>query len=75
MEKERNAAKKKINIWNLAIEPVLRQLYEEAHPDEPFVFDAAYSKRQRRAKKGGIDWYRYGIIILKKKLLFFAFKY
>ena len=75
MEKERKAAKEEIDAWNLAMEPVLRQLHEEAHPDEPFVFDAAHGKRQRRAKKGGIDWYRYGTIILEKKLLPFAFKH
>jgi len=75
MEKKRKAAKKEIDAWNLAMEPVLRQLYKEAHPDESFVFDAAHGKRQRRAKKGGIDWYRYGTIIFEKKLLPFAFKY
>ena len=75
MEKERKAAKEKINVQNLAMEPVLRQLYKEAHPDKSFIFDAAYDKRQRHAKKGEINWYRYDTIILKKKLLPFAFKY
>ena len=75
MEKERKAAKEKIDVWNLAMKSVLRQLHEEIYPDEFFVFNAVYGKRQRRAKKRGIDWYRYDIIIFKKKLLSFAFKY
>ena len=55
MEKERKAAKEEIDAWNLAMEPILRQLHKETHPDESFVFDAAHGKRQRRAKKGGIN--------------------
>ena len=55
MEKERKAAKKKIDAWNLAIEPVLRQLHKKTYPDEPFVFNTTHNKRQRRAKKGGIN--------------------
>jgi hypothetical protein len=75
MEKERKAAKEEIDAWNLAMEPVFRQLHEETYPDKFFVFGAAYGKRQRRAKKERIDWYRYGNIILEKKFLPFAFKH
>jgi len=66
IKKERKTAKEEINVWNF---------YEEAYPDESFVFNAVYGKRQRRAKKKKIDWYKYGIIIFEKKFLFFVFKY
>jgi len=55
MEKERKAAKEEIDVWNLAMESVLRQFYEEVYLDEFFVFNAAHSKRQRRAKKREIN--------------------
>ena len=45
MEKERKAAKEEIDVWNLAMESVLRQFYEEVYLDEFFVFNAVYGKR------------------------------
>jgi len=47
----------------------------EKHPDEPWAWDVAYGKRERRAKRGGIDLYRYGQLILERKLLSFVFSY
>ena len=38
-------------------------------------FNKRTGKLIRKAKAGGIDWYRYGRAILTKKLILFANKY
>ena len=74
-EKEKTETIKKINQSNFDSESFLKELQELINPGKTWHFDAAHGKMERRAKKGGIDWYRYQKIILEKKLLPFAFRY
>jgi len=73
-EKEKTEAMEEINQSNFDSEPLLKELWELINPGKTWHFDAAHGKMERRAKKGGIDWYRYWKIILEKKLLPFAFR-
>ncbi len=73
-EKEKTETMEEINQSNFDSEPLLNELWELINPGKTWHFDAAHDKMERRAKKGGIDWYRYWKIILEKKLLSFAFR-
>ena len=70
---EKQAAKEEIDKWNNAAEPIYREIWERDHPEETWHWNPDYGKRERRAKKGGINWFRYGDVVLDKKLLPFAF--
>jgi hypothetical protein len=69
----KQAAKEEIDAWNAAAESIYKEIWQRDHPEEIWCWNADNGKRERRAKKGGIDWFRYGNIILDKKLLPFAY--
>jgi hypothetical protein len=59
--------------WNVIAESLYKAAWETKYLGERWVWTAETGKRERRAKKGGIDWVRYGKLILEPKLLPFAF--
>jgi hypothetical protein len=71
---EKAQALEEIEAWNKAAESIYRDLFQAEHPGEIWVWNKESGKRERRAKKGGIDWVRYGKLILDQKLLPFAYK-
>jgi hypothetical protein len=82
---EKLAAQKEIDQWNSDNEARLKEEWEIANDlrrtnlqrnpggrKPKWNFTEETGKRVRKAKAGGIDWYRYGKEILKAKLLPFA---
>jgi hypothetical protein len=85
IEKEKKEIQKYINRWNRGNENRLKEEWEFANglkrinlARQPagkkpvWKFNEQNSKRVRKNKKERIDWYRYGKLILKEKLLPFA---
>ncbi len=74
-EAEKKEVAEAIDTWNREAEPVLKVIWEEENFGEIWKWDALTGKRERRAKRRGIDWYRYGKLILEGKFLSFVFRY
>lgn len=82
---EKKAAKDELKAWNDANEERLKTEWEIENgvrrlnmnrnlggPKPQWHFDTSTGKKVRRKGKGGIDWFRYGRVILEGKLLPFA---